>query len=295
MATRAQIIAEIWSGNGFPAAGATAVATGVSSPLSSDSDNLASVDAYTIVMTNNAGTEIETNTTTVWHPTSDNGRLAIYATGHTASFNVANSGHGETIRALIDAGYTVIGVHMPFASASNGAQSVSNHNSLPARTASLNYLRFFVEPAIRSINQIDASAFSRVCFAGLSGGGWQSALLAAIDTRIDRAVGVAGSLPLVITEGSRDWEQLLPGLNSNLGVDYDDLYLLCCSGDRKYMQVLNTRDSCCFYASQYHNKPYRMQLKTATNDQYDMVFDSSHTSHRISDAMVSQIVAFFAS
>jgi hypothetical protein len=291
MATRQQIIDEIWSGGGFPAAGATSVETGVASPLNSQSANLASVDLLTIEMRDNANNLIETNTPTVWRPTTANSKLAIYATGHTAAFNLG--GHDDMIRALTTEGYVVIGVHMPFASTTNGGVSVGNHNALPARTASLNYLRFFVEPAIRAMNEIDASSFDAVHMTGLSGGGWQCPLLAAIDPRVQIAVGVAGSLPLSVTESSRDWEQFLPGLNSELGVDYPELYDLACSDGRKHYQVINTRDSCCFRATQYDAKPYRWQVKSRNARGFNVFFDSTHTGHVISAAGRAKILELF--
>lgn len=293
MATRQQIIDEIWSSGGFPTARATSVAVGVASPLATNSANLASVNQYTIQMTDNQEGAFELNFPAVWIPTASNSRLAIYGTGHTARFDVG--GHDDMIRALTTEGYTVIGVHMPFASATSANETVANHNSLPQRTARRNCLRFFLEPAIRALNEIGAGNFSRVCGMGLSGGGWLMSILPAIDTRIDRSISVAGSFPLTISEPSRDWEQFLPGLADVLGVDYPDLYTLSCSEGRKHLQLLNTLDSCCFKHSQYNNQAYRMQIRLLTEKRYNLTFDSTHSSHIVSEFARNLAISFFGS
>ena len=56
-------------------------------------------------------------------------------------------------------------------------------------------LRFFLEPVVRSINYAVSLGYTRIVMAGLSGGGWTTTMLAAIDPRITLAMPVAGSIP----------------------------------------------------------------------------------------------------
>jgi hypothetical protein len=236
---RASLIGEIWSGGGFPVAGADATDSSVVDPLTTSPSNLLRVDKLTFNMDNNAGTFVMSDEIHVWHPTAatTNNKLAIYCTGHTANFN--SLGQDDMIRALVEAGYTVGGVHMPLG-------SVAEHNTYPVPTASLNYLKFFMEGVARLINELP---FSEAYMAGLSGGGWTTALYAAIDERITKSVQISGSLPCYIREGSRDWEQFLPGI-ADL-VDYQDLYVMAASSGREAVQLLITNDTCCFKKSQY--------------------------------------------
>jgi hypothetical protein len=89
--------------------------------------------------------------------------------------------------------------------------------------------------------------FYDIAMVGLSGGGWTTTVYSAIDTRISKSYPVAGSLPFSLRYQGRvgDWEQTDPGLYSIAG--YLDLYVLGASGPaRSQLQVLNTRDPCCF-------------------------------------------------
>lgn len=69
-------------------------------------------------------------------------------------------------------------------------------------------MRFFLEPVVRSINYaVGALGYKRVVMMGLSGGGWSTTLLAAIDPRITFSAPVAGSLPCDFQHTSWDFEQ----------------------------------------------------------------------------------------
>ena len=69
-------------------------------------------------------------------------------------------------------------------------------------------LRFFLEPVVRSINYATTLGYKRVVMTGLSGGGWSTTMLAAIDPRITLSLPVAGSMPCDFQHTSWDYEQL---------------------------------------------------------------------------------------
>ena len=211
-AARALLIDEVWTGDGLPATGADAVATGVTNPISATGfTNLVGVDQLTINMATGFS-----SAPYVFNPTSSNGKLALVHQGH--STNINEAGVGDTIRALSNAGYTVVAFVMI------GEASVVTHNTYPTPTEDLNHLRYFLEPCVRAINEL-AGDYDEVCMCGLSGGGWQTLMLAAIDPRIGMSIPVAAELPLDRSAGSRDWEQLLPGLTIT---DYYDIMALSC-------------------------------------------------------------------
>jgi len=283
---RSDMIAEIWSGNGLPAAGADSTSTGVADPLDSSPTNLLRVDQLTISMDDNAGTPVMASEPYIWYPAAidSNGILALYHYGHTTG-GWELGGQGDMVRALVEAGYTVAGFQMP-------AGGPAVHNTYPDPTASLNYLKFFVEPVIRTINEL-AAGFNSVYMLGLSGGGWTTVMCAAIDTRISRSVEVAGSEPLTITT-SRDWEQLLPGLADQF--DYQSIYVAGAAA-RRQMQLHNEDDSCCFTLAEYNTDPYEDEAEggaTLHGGSWSLVWDGTHEEHKISDWGRAQILAFFA-
>ncbi len=278
---RTSLISRIWTGDGYPSAGATSTATGVSDPLTSSSSNLSRVDQLTI----NCGGGF-TSTPYVWRPTTSINKLLLHHNGHSTNFE--DGAQGDYIRAAIDAGYTVVGFTMI------GGGSTTTHNTYPTPTGLLNYLRYFLEPVARAMNELSAG-FSTTFMSGLSGGGWQTTLAAALDTRIKRSVPFAGAFPLFIYEPSRDWEQFLPGINDL--VDFQDLFVMACDGSRRQMDSHNTTDACCFYRSQYDTYPYagavasRASTAGGTWSQY---WDSTHSLHQISSAGRTQIFSFLS-
>ncbi len=112
-------------------------------------------------------------------------------------------------------------------------------------------LRYFIEPAIGTMNYaLSLRSYDKVIVSGLSGGGWTTTLLAAIDVRITHSYAIAGSVPLAYRNGAEgDWEQLA-GIRQ-IGVDYPDLYLMgtidAAGAPTRHVGLLyNGNDSCCF-------------------------------------------------
>lgn len=106
-------------------------------------------------------------------------------------------------------------------------------------------LKYFVGPGLASLSYALAQrSYQTVAAVGLSGGGWATTLMAAIDPRIQRSYAVAGSVPLdfraaLPREG--DWEQYA------LPLDYLDLYAMSVdAADRRSYLFYNGNDPCCF-------------------------------------------------
>ena len=57
------------------------------------------------------------------------------------------------------------------------------------------FLRFFLEPVWLTINYAQTLGYKNIVMAGLSGGGWTTTMMAAIDPRIGLSFPVAGSMP----------------------------------------------------------------------------------------------------
>lgn len=280
----------IWPG-GYPSTGKDHITTGVASPLASDSANLASVDQLTFHITG-----IADRTPYVWHPTTSNGKFVIWHLDHFGAETGTDIwelwGRATTIRALITAGYTVCGILMP---PSNAGLEGYTH-SFPVASApyeTVDDLHFFLDTAIRVLNEY-AGQFTKYYIAGMSGGGWSTVMMAAIDTRITKSAPIAGSLPrksMIAASIDHDWEQQLSDLY-NL-VDYSDLYVLGCSGGREQTQYLNYTEPA-FSAAVYNYYPYAEQVSYLTNGRYN-IFWSVSATHIVTAEATAAIVAFFNS
>ena len=86
----------------------------------------------------------------------------------------------------------------------------------------------------------------RCAMTGLSGGGWQTIVLSALDTRITHSVPVAGYMSIKLRLNHMpdigDYEQTPP----NLGVCGGYQALTAMVAPRPMLQILNANDECCF-------------------------------------------------
>jgi hypothetical protein len=292
---RAALIAEIWSGDGLPSSGWTSTSADVSSPLSSNSSNLDQTDSYSMVMNDGGSAPEKTVAGYVFYPLTGNNRLVLWHNGHGTL--LTTGGKQELINALVDEGYTVATANMPDTTSDNGSTGVAAHNTYTA-TASLNYLRFFIETPIRLINQL-VSGYAKIYMAGVSGGGWTTHLTSAIDPRIEKSAPIAGSLPLFYKADSgstRDWEQWLPRIFPAL-CDYHDLYVLACQPGRHQLHILNTEDTSVFPIRRFHERGINFERAVSAKAQeyggsYELYWDIN-SEHSVSAASRARIIAFF--
>lgn len=110
-------------------------------------------------------------------------------------------------------------------------------------------MRVMVDHIFGGINYATSlTHYDKIVMAGLSGGGWSTTLVAAIDSRISLSMSVAGSLPIsmrtVHPRNFGDWEQQEHDLYSV--ASYWELYLLAAENGRKHTLIYNELDSCCF-------------------------------------------------
>ena len=111
---------------------------------------------------------------------------------------------------------------------------------------------------------------TRIGITGLSGGGWQSIVLAALDKRIYAAVPDAGYRP-VETVGGGEWigdnEQSATDLNRSS----DYITLTAMRAPRPTLLIYNENDNCCFRAP---------RMKLYLDDMVRPVFDLFHAEDR---------------
>lgn len=167
-------------------------------------------------------------------------------------------------------------------------------------------LRYFLDATHASITYaLSQRSYQRVYMAGLSGGGWSTTMMAALDPRIERSYAVSGSVPLAnrapldgAPEG--DWEQY--GGVRSLGVDYLDLYLMgtvdaAGQPTRRVSLFYSGEDWCCFQEWQANDFSLAL-VRIAQQDGWGKVrvfIDPQATTHDIhasfADAILSDLTA----
>jgi hypothetical protein len=135
---------------------------------------------------------------------------------------------------------------------------------------------------------------------GISGGGWTTTLVAAIDPRIQVSFPVAGTLPFYLRSSSDrskassnwgDWEQKIPGLYTT--VNYLELYILGAYGEGRYqMQILNQFDPCCFAGveSKTYSDIVSRRVALLGKGGWDLMLDKKNRSHAISKEAQEEII-----
>jgi hypothetical protein len=231
-------------------------------------------------------------------PESINGRLVIYHNGH-AGETPADT---RSINTFLENGFTVAVFDMPLLGCNAptwvdlpdlGRILLTAHDQLQfldTRTEG-SPIRYFIEPVMAYLNTVEGQ-YDDITMTGVSGGGWTTTLVAALDRRIDHSYPVAGSLPMALrfarADAWGDWEQTTPELYRI--ADYADLYVLGAQG-REQVQVLNYRDPCCFAGD--HRTFYEAQTADAAralNGTFSVYLDMNNPDHSLSDTTQSWIL-----
>lgn len=192
-------------------------------------------------------------------PTSPNGRLVVYNPGHANTVTDGSNwssdalgGYGDqrAIQALLADGYSVLLTFMPQFRPDD--VPAPNHVAMFTNPAFGSVWQYFLGAVVGGLNYVQNNSasggfpnYTEFDMLGLSGGGWTTVIYAAVDTRIKTSIHVAGSEPLDFWGVEGHEEQTLPQLYNVAA--YRDLYILGAAGGRRQVQILNRRDSCCFF------------------------------------------------
>ncbi|MBK8881941.1 MAG: hypothetical protein IPN67_06005 [Bacteroidales bacterium] len=310
---RLEIIRAIWGTNKLPDRSDVLVTSDIKSPLSPD-QSLSRVDRYLIPVIS----EVEEGTAPVkdlaylFIPVKRNNRLVMLNPGHSCTIKETTETRYRieaAINRLLQSGFDVLAVFMPHVSENDcnlDHCSVMNTRLSPGAHPATYGLRFFLEPEIVSLNYLlQQNNYKDVSMVGLSGGGWTTNLLTAIDERIKLSFSVAGSMPLYYRSDASmgDIEQFLPELYRDVA-GYPDLYVLGAYGKgRKQVQILNRKDDCCFGQKQHDpDRSYDGDLKTfetsvkeklkalEAEGHYYLVIDETAPCHQISGFALENVI-----
>lgn len=249
-------------------------------------DNLKRMDRITVQM--DFGLE-----SVAYHfiPQIQNGQLMIYHEGHWLGGFIE---HRAFIQAALDHGFAVAAFDMPFYGHNSTPKvKVLGHDWMLTQHGQIAYLepatghpiRYFLEPVVVFLNYADSQGYAHISMVGLSGGGWATTLIAALDRRIESSFPVAGTYPLFIRGYDwGDWEQNEPDVYRI--ADYDDLYVLGASNGRQ-LQIINRYDSCCFEGLRW--QAYYADVRERSGGAWDLWLDETQAGHDISPAAMTRI------
>jgi len=233
--------------------------------------------------------------------------LILYGGHHGAGHHASHPPYQSLLLKTIEAGCEVTAVDMPF----NGLSPMAL--LLPVRgggvyltTAHEEFayidrpLAPFFEATLSVLDTLESEGVNNIAMAGLSGGGWATVVMAALDERIDMAYSISGSMPAYMRSwvlgSTGDWEQ--PFISAS-GFEYLDLYVAGASSGRKFRNVHLINDPCCFAgtnASHYTNA-VKAAVATSGGGDYTLFLDTTATSHTVPDTVrdfiVQEIVTYF--
>ena len=294
---RRELTSLIWGRDDLPSRLPDAAETGISDPRFSDMPFVARIDRIRVRM----DFGIDSN---VLHfvPSRPNRALVLVHQGHADLTDLR-----DVIARLLERGYAVAAFNMPLFGDNHrpairagqlGRIVLDSHDKLrliePAAGLREQY---FLEPVPVVLNYlVPRFRYRAVAMVGLSGGGWTTTLAAALDPRISKSFPVAGSLPPDVLTGGPwgDLEQTDPALYTRFS--YLDLYLLGAAGQgRRQLQILNEFDSCCFVgrAAETYRDAVAVRARRL-GGRYDLLIDSTHEEHKISDWALERILTALA-
>ena len=238
----------------------------------------------------------------LFHPAEANGRAVILHEGHQVD---PEQTQGQVDR-LVNNGYVVALFFMPltgpnsqptFESPRLGLIHLTHHEMLQHLTLERGHpMRYLLEPVIVMTNYLERElGIGSVSMVGLSGGGWTTTLVAAVDPRIAKSFPVAGSYPIYLRSGTPenwgDWEQTEPRVYNQ--VNYLELYVLGSFGEgREQLQVVNQYDSCCLRGLRWQT--YRdvvtERVEQLGAGRFDVLLDGTHREHKISTFAMDSIL-----
>jgi len=233
-------------------------------------------------------------------------RLAIVHQGHQSDML---GGLDDAANLFLQYGFDVLAMNMPLLGwnpdhtltlPDGTSATIGDHSQLMNAFGAQgdNGFRFFVDPVVTGINYFvdQFPEYDDIVMTGLSGGGWTSHIVPAVDERIRLSIPAAGSVPLYIRDvqpsSVGDLEQTWPGLYVDTA-SWLDLYILAGYGEgREQIQVLNQYDSCCFWGVNYTT--YEENVVDAVENlgagEWSFRLDSTHSSHLISSFTLNQVI-----
>jgi hypothetical protein len=306
---RAALLRYVWGAPSLPAT-MPDVTAGVAFPAGADDIDRDDVESVDLLYATISDSPLR-GRSFLFHPAVKNentDRVVIVHQGHARTLE---AGVGKTAGHLLHRGFTVVAMAMPLYGWNGLDAAIFNsHDAMfaSADPADGSIFRPFFEPVVQNVNLVLATmpGLRDISMIGLSGGGWTTALMAAVDPRISLTIQVAGSVPLYVWDDARwpsgdreQWhtpmfdEDIAPDGSGGGVATYLELYALGGLGEgRRAIQVTGEFDPCCFSGRYSDSYASIVQSRVAAigAGSWTHVLDSTHASHLISDFTLASVL-----
>ena len=307
--TKQTLIEYIWNDSKLPIELPTKHEYDVKDRIADELQNLDRIDSFTVEMKYGVN-----SISYLFIAKNSNDKLVIYHQGHNAISLNGFDDHSfdqdiPLIQNFLDNNYSVLIFSMPGKGMNNepiidhekfGNFKLNSHDHFHLLEAkNFHPIQFFLEPVVITLNQIEKDySFVTYSMMGLSGGGWTTIVVSAVDDRISESYSIAGSFPIWLRSDSRDYgdyEQTIPEFYQI--ANYEELYFLSAYGDnRRLVLFYNEFDPCCFSGELYNKFPFGDMVKTKISKfnkgNFDVIVDYGQTEHMISESILGKITEY---
>ena len=307
--TKQTLIEYIWNDSKLPIELPTKHEYDVKDRIADELQNLDRIDSFTVEMKYGVN-----SISYLFIAKNSNDNLVIYHQGHNAISLNGFDDHSfdqdiPLIQNFLDNNYSVLIFSMPGKGMNNepiidhekfGNFKLNSHDHFHLLEAkNFHPIQFFLEPVVITLNQIEKDySFVTYSMMGLSGGGWTTIVVSAVDDRISESYSIAGSFPIWLRSDSRDYgdyEQTIPEFYQI--ANYEELYFLSAYGDnRRLVLFYNEFDPCCFSGELYNKFPFGDIVKTKISKfnkgNFDVIVDYGQTEHMISESILGKITEY---
>ena len=246
--TRKNIIKFLWKDEQLPSHVPQHIETDIDDEIFNKLGHVKQIDRFTVDMKHGVNSIIF-----LIHPEiQTHDELIIYHNGHGLDLYEGKN----TIRFFIEKGYPVLVITMPLESINNNPTVIVDGEPIlleshpyfsSIESEEFTPFSYFFEPLAVTLNFLDKEyEFKKYHMMGISGGGWTSSIYPAIDERISTSFSVAGGVPLEYyrAQDFDHWEGHHAEFFSI--ASYYDIYALDTLGGRKFIQIFNSDDPCCW-------------------------------------------------
>ncbi|MCC5917456.1 MAG: hypothetical protein JJU02_09040 [Cryomorphaceae bacterium] len=232
-------------------------------------------------------------------PKQESFQMLIFHMGHDDSF----VNHFSIYQPFLEAGFGLMLFDMPLEGVNNqpivfkegvGDFQLDEHDKLVIleNDSTPHYLNIFVEPVLAGMNFVSSMfGVKEFSMLGLSGGGWTTQIIAALDERVKFSFPVAASVPLFLrmpfAENMGDYEQTHPSIIQHLG--YLDIYAMgAFQGFQK--QYFNYYDPCCFGGDLMLSYEPIIQELIGEEGVFEVSIDYTSFRHEISEDVLEDVL-----